>query len=184
VGRRLVEHPGGYAVARRTKVLFAVGIALLATVYFRHRILRLVGPRDLALHAVATASSYASKGAPPLDALTNGELESEDGACANSTGRPWVTIDLGARTHIGAVRVYSRDESSLDQDVPLELSVSNDGVSYSLVTRRVRIFTQALPWSEKVAWPPVRYVRLTAARDPLCLSEVEIYASEWVAAVP
>jgi peptidoglycan/LPS O-acetylase OafA/YrhL len=30
-----------------------------------------------------------------------------------------------------------------------------------------------------------RYVRLMAAREtPLCLSEVEIYASEWVAGVP
>jgi peptidoglycan/LPS O-acetylase OafA/YrhL len=187
VGRMVLdpEQRKDLGKSRRLRIaLAAVGVAV-TLLYFRHGVVALVGPRNLALHATVSASSH-QDGSPLSDVLTDGELESELGMSTQREQSPWATIDLGVAMPVGAIRVYNRADCCWDYVLPLELSVSKDGVDYHLVaTRRVN-FTQAQPWRIRLNGAPVRYVRLSVPQKvtTLCLSEVEVYESRAMAVLP
>jgi hypothetical protein len=187
LGKRLVD-PGrtGPLVSRRAKVLWAVGLALFGLVYVRHRIFVAFGPPNLARGKPVIASSHEPK-KPAPEALTNGELESEFGLHTQREMDPWAEIDLGQPTHIGSIRIYNRADGWADEVVPLEVTTSTDGESYHVLATREEVFTQAFPWRIRVTGgPPVRYVRFHVKDKvtALCLSEVEIYGTQGMAALP
>jgi peptidoglycan/LPS O-acetylase OafA/YrhL len=186
LGKRLIdpELRATHPASPRVRALFAAAGVLAAAVYWRHGLLALFGPKNIALHAAVTASSH-EDGKPQSDALTNGELESEFGLHTKREDEPWATIDLGSPHRIGAIRVYNRLDGYQDEALPLELSVSDDGQNFRVIARRERMFTQAFPWRIRVGGDPVRYVRVGVPRTtPLCLSEVEIFEERWMAALP
>jgi peptidoglycan/LPS O-acetylase OafA/YrhL len=195
---RLVERPfmrvgsaltdparrASFKVSTRTKVLVAAGAAVALLYASRHVIMRVFGPRDLALHAPVTMSSH-EEHRPGGEVLVNGWLESEYGAHTRRQESPWVTIDLGRPTKVGAIRVYNRAEGWQDEQIPLELSVSNDGARFTTIARTDTMFTQAFPWRIAVRRHPFRYLRLQApGNTALCLSEVEAFQEEWMAQMP
>jgi peptidoglycan/LPS O-acetylase OafA/YrhL len=186
LGRRIVDpeqRARMLASPRLRAALAAVGVAILA-VYYRHALLAGIGPRNIALHAAVTASSHEDS-RPQSDALTNGELEEEYGLHTKREDHPWAAIDLGSPRRIGAIRIYNRLDGFQDDAVPLELNVSDDGQNFRTIATRDTIFTQAFPWRIRVHGPPVRYVRVTAAKETtLCLSEVEIFEGHGMAVIP
>jgi hypothetical protein len=131
-----------------------------------------------------SASSH-DDGKPGYEALVNGNLEAEYGLCTKQQQSPWVTIDLGRPRDIGSIRVYNRADGFQEQQLPLELSVSNDNTNFMVTARRETMFTQAFPWRIRVDGEPARYVRLQVPRDTtLCLSEVEIFEGQGMAHLP
>jgi peptidoglycan/LPS O-acetylase OafA/YrhL len=151
---------------------------LLALVYYRHDLELAVGPRNLALGKAVTASSQAEGRGPPA-LLTNGLLEPEYGLHTKKEDHPWAVIDLGAPTSIGAIRVYNRADGYQDEPLPMSVSLSVDGKSYVTMAWEDCLFTQSFPWRIRGAGRMARYVRLRVEREStLCLSEVEVFASE------
>ena len=173
-----------FKLSRRVKGLAVAAAALSVLYYSRHAIMCVVGPRDLALHAKVYASTH-EDGRPGGDALVNGWLESEYGTHTNIQESPWITIDLGQMTKVGAIRVYNRDDGWQDQQLPLELAISNDAVTYTTVARTERMFTQSFPWRITVRRRPFRFMRFQVPRKTaLCLSEVEVFAEQWMSLIP
>jgi peptidoglycan/LPS O-acetylase OafA/YrhL len=185
IGRSLVSDPGRALLAARGRRVVAAITAALAVFSFRHRLMILLGPHDLALGKPVTSSSLMD-GMPLPTALTDGTLEAEFGAHTTKEHDPWLQIDLGEPTKIGAIRVYNRADGYFDQQIPMEIWVSQDGKLFQKISRREKTFTQAWPWRVRVrGTTTARYVRLqTRKEDPLCLSEVEVFRSEIMAELP
>jgi hypothetical protein len=142
------------------------------------------GPRNLALH-MPVATSSQEDGRPGGDALVNGKLESEYGVHTKHQESPWVTIDLGRAREIGSIRVYNRADGFQEEQLPLELSVSNDNTNFTVIARRDTMFTQAFPWRIRVDGEAARYVRFQVPKNTaLCLSEVEIFEGQGMAHWP
>jgi hypothetical protein len=184
IGRQIIDSPGTYSLSGRAKALLAGCVALVAVSYASHGILLAIGPRNLARGMPVHASSQMA-GKPGPDALTNGELESELGLTTDNEDEPWATIDLGQERSIGTIRVYNRDDGYTDTNIPLEFQVSDDDEHFRMIARREILFTQEWPWRIRCTDVRARYVRLRAMRHTaLCLSEVEVFESTAVAAIP
>jgi hypothetical protein len=152
-------------------------------VALRHPLVQLFGPRNVAFRRPVTASSTRSGTSP--EELTNGDLEAEMGLHTEREERPWAQIDLGATESIGSVRVYNRADGWEYAQVPLELSASDDGVTFWPVAATQYLFTQALPWRIRPRDLKARYLRLTTPNTTtLCLSEVEVYKGPLMAWLP
>ncbi len=160
------------------------GVVLAQLYYFRHGIMLALGPRNLAFLMPVAASSQ-ENGKPWADALVNGKLESEYGLLTKRQESPWVTIDLGRPRDIGTIRVYNRADGFQEEQLPLELSVSNDNTNFTVIARRDTMFTQAFPWRIRISGMPARYVRLQVPKATvLCLSEVEVFEGQGMAHLP
>ena len=186
LGRGLVESRGQKLLSRRARVLVTVGLCLWALFYWRHAVLIALGPRDLARGKLVTQSTE-----PPPDgrsgpeSLVNGTLESEYAAHTSGQDDPWMTIDLGEPTTIGAIRIYNRDDGFQGDNIPLEVQVSDDNQRFQTIGRRERVFTQEWPWRIRRNDMKTRYVRLQVRKNTtMCLSEVEIFASQAMAVIP
>jgi hypothetical protein len=178
------ERRAAFRVTTRAKVLLVAGAVLVLLLYFRHGIMLRLGPRNLAYRMPVAQSSH-EDGKPWGEALVNGELESEYGTHTKQQDNPWVTIDLGRPRDIGTIRVYNRADGFQDQQLPLELSVSNDNTNFTVIAKRETMFTQAFPWRIRVDGEPMRYVRLQVPRNTfLCLSEVEVFEGQGMAHLP
>ena len=185
LGRRIIDSPGTHAFSGRAKVLLAGCLAVVALSYFTHPILIAVGPRNLARGMAVHASSQMA-GKPGPQALTNGALESELGLTTDVEDDPWAIIDLGQNRSIGTIRVYNRDDGYQDGNIPLEVQVSGDNEHFTTIGRREYMFTQEWPWRIRCTDVNARYVRLSVRKHAgqLCLSEVEVFESTAVAAIP
>jgi peptidoglycan/LPS O-acetylase OafA/YrhL len=188
LGRRLMDParpaPDEEAVqaqARWRPYLGTAAVFAALLVALRHPLLELCGPRNLALGRPVNASSVRRGNGE----LTNGLLEDAFGQHTEQDDGPWEEIDLGAPTTIRAVRVYNRADGWEQDQIPLELFVSDDGLSYRQVARRTMPFSQALPWCISTGPISARFVRLRVPnRTTMCLSEVEVYDSAIAAYIP
>jgi peptidoglycan/LPS O-acetylase OafA/YrhL len=185
IGRKLIDAPDGPpAPSRRFLVLAGAGILAFGLVYFRHDLMLALGPPNLARGRAVYMSSRAD-GKPDGSVLTNGQLENEFGAHTKDEDNPWVMIDLGHKTRIGAIRVYNRDDGWQDQAIPLDIEISDDDKVYTSIAHRDQMFTQEYPWRVRCTESQPRFVRLRAPRHTtLCLTEVEIFASTAMAVIP
>ena len=168
----------------RTRGLLAAGAAIALLYYFHHGIMLAFGPRNMAYLMPVAASSH-EDGKPEADALVNGQLESEYGLHTKRQEAPWATIDLGRPRDIGTIRIYNRADGFEEEQLPLEVSVSNDNTNFTVIARRETMFTQAFPWRIRVDGEPARYLRLQVPRNTsLCLSEVEVFEGQGMARWP
>jgi peptidoglycan/LPS O-acetylase OafA/YrhL len=178
------ERRAALRLTPRAMGLLAGGAAIALLYYFHHGIMLAFGPRNLAFLMPVAQSSH-EDGKPWGDALVNGVLESEYGLHTKHQDGPWATIDLGRPRNIGSIRVYNRADGFQEEQLPLELSVSNDNTNFTVIARRDVMFTQAFPWRIRVEGDPQRYVRLQVPRTTaLCLSEVEVFEGQGMARWP
>jgi hypothetical protein len=77
---------------------------------------------------------------------------------------PSLTIDLGAKQTISAVRVKNRADCCADRAVPLIVETSLDDKNWQRVARRTEEFTD---WKAKFAPTTARFVRLKVPRRTL-----------------
>jgi len=178
------ERRAAFVFPRYARWSLGFGAAVVAIILFRHPILGVLGPRDLALHKTVTMSSHLAA-RPDGDALVNGKLESDYGAHTMLEESPWMTIDLGEPTQIGAIRVYNRADGFQEEQKPLELSVSDDNVNFIPLAKIETVFTQSFPWRIRLKMAPTRYVKFQVPRrTSMCLSEVEIFDGQGMAHLP
>ena len=112
-------------------------------------------------------------------------IENEFGAHTKDEDNPWVMIDLGHKTALGTIRVYNRDDGWQEQAIPLDVEISDDDKVYTSIAHRDQMFTQEYPWRIRCTESQPRFVRFRAPRHTtLCLSEVEIFTSTAMAAIP
>jgi hypothetical protein len=165
-------------IPKPVRVGAAVAAGLLFLLYFRHPIELAIWPTNLALGKPVTASSR-GEGRGPFSLLTNGDLEPAFGLHTKKEDHPWAVIDLEAPVPIGSIRVYNREDGYQDEQLPLEVQLSVDGTSYTTIASRDQVFTQSWPWRIHGGGAVARYIRLRVEREStLCLSEVEVFASE------
>ncbi|HEY3817214.1 MAG TPA: acyltransferase family protein [Polyangiaceae bacterium] len=187
LGRRLIESQGQGQplMSPRGWRLIALAVVVWALFYARHSLLVALGPRNLARGKTVTLSTLPEDPLTGPWALVDGDLEAEHSAYTKEQDDPWMTIDLGEPTSVGSIRVYNRGDGYQNDNIPLELQVSNDGSSFETIARREVVFTQEWPWRIHCADLKARYVRLQVRKKVrMCLSEVEIFASQEMAAVP
>ena len=178
------ERRAALRLTGRAMGLVVAGVVVAQLFYFRHGLMLALGPRNLAFLMPVAASSQ-EDGKPGADALVNGKLESEYGLHTKRQESPWATIDLGRPRDIGTIRVYNRADGFQDEQLPLELSVSNDNTNFTVIAERDTMFTQAFPWRIRVDGKPARYVRFQVPRGTvLCLSEVEVFEGQGMAHLP
>jgi peptidoglycan/LPS O-acetylase OafA/YrhL len=182
MGRRVLE--GTPALSRRATHWVAVGLTLWALVYFEHPIMRAIGPRDLA-RGMAVYQSSRGDGAPSPDHLVNGRLEDASTHTKNEDN-PWMMIDLGKVTKIGALRIYNRDDGWQDEAIPFEILESKDNEHWDVLAKRDKVFTQEWPWRIRCYDTKTRYLKFVARKNHavLALSEVEVYSSLEMARIP
>jgi hypothetical protein len=184
VGRLVLDGAAPRPVPSFRKAILAGLTALVLGFVFRHPLLLAFGQRDLA-RGMAVYQSSRMDNSPSPDVLVNGRLEAEGGAQTKKEKNSWQTIDLGKHTKIGALRVYNRNDGFFEENYPIVVEVSDDNVHWSFVARREMVFTQDWPWRIRCYDTAGRYVRITAEKEtPLCLSEVEVFASPVMASVP
>jgi hypothetical protein len=91
-------------------------------------------------------------------------------------GRPaFVMVDLARTYDVRRVRVVNRDDGWFDDVLPLELSVSLDGIHFDPIATRTTHFDV---WDTDLGGRPARYVRLTRDRGYIALDKLEVYARE------
>jgi peptidoglycan/LPS O-acetylase OafA/YrhL len=184
LGRRIIDAKGAFTLTQAGKRWLTAGLGAAFVFTFRHPLMLVLGPPNLARGKTVTQSSHPDD-APPPGTLVNGELEPEKGAYTKGEEAQWLQVDLGERVSLGAVRVYNRADGSEDQNVPLRLQVSTDNETFSTIAVRWRVFTQAWPWRIRIRDVEARYVRLLAPKNTgLCLAEVEIFEQPLMAAIP
>jgi peptidoglycan/LPS O-acetylase OafA/YrhL len=175
-----VSKTGSESAVPRVMRWAMVAIAGLMVVFvFRHRLFLLVKPQNLARRPGVTviASSRGVADCPENDALNNGDLEPEKGFCTEAQSEPWIEIDLGSVQEVSQIYVYNRADGPLDEQVPLEVSLSEDRSEYKNLRTSTRLFTQGLPLSLRYArGTRTRYVHLAVHRSTrITLSEVEVF---------
>jgi hypothetical protein len=154
----------------------AVGGVVLAS--FAWLIVWFLTPRNLALHRPVRSSSVNPKSVAPADGsgLVNGVRESNYGIHTDSEDSPWVMIDLQGSYAISDIEVYNRRDGWFDEGLPLVLELSQDGVSFTEVSRRTETFSQAVPWKYTGTGVRARYVRVRAPhRGYISLAEIEVH---------
>jgi len=158
-------------VARRVRIaLVAIGAAVIVGWVLRS----CLRPTNYALGATVTMSSQ-YPGTPAPEGLVNGEIEGKYGAHTRDQDNPWIVVDLGKPRFIRETRVYNRGDEWARESLPLDLSLSNDGVQYDLVETRATPFSQTDPW---VTHPQrmARFVKLSKSpHGYVALSELEVY---------
>jgi 4-amino-4-deoxy-L-arabinose transferase-like glycosyltransferase len=130
---------------------------------------------NLALAATVTASSeYRSSAQGAIDGTRYGQL----GFRSRPEPEPWLLLDLGEPQAIERVVAYGRGDCCFDQALPLALEASDDGVNFTPVSTRERVFTLWHPWSVRTPQLTTRFLRLHTLRlggGELVLPEVEVY---------
>jgi F5/8 type C domain len=162
------------------RAALALGVALASYLLF--------GPKNLARGAHVTASSTCSLTPEPelgrerLSRVVDGRLrELSFAVCTETEQNPWVTLDLGLAHRIDRVVVYPRNDCCYGEDeLPLELQLSQDDVSFDTVGTRSVPAVLEFPWRFSTGGREARYVRITVgSAEPrhVVLSEVEVYGS-------
>lgn len=86
---------------------------------------------------------------------------------------PWFEYDFGAPIAFSSLMVRNRSDCCADRTVPLVVEVSNDGQSFTEVTRREAQFAT---WSPSFTTQHARYLRLRVARDSILhLEAIEVH---------
>jgi hypothetical protein len=109
--------------------------------------------------------------------LTNGKLETTRGAHTGHDQPPWLQIDLGSPQPIGDIVTYNRFDGWQSEVLPLTVEVSTDGINYTFVGERTRLFSQWIPWKVQVHGQLARFIRYRGVnKGYLCLAEAEVFA--------
>jgi F5/8 type C domain-containing protein len=153
-----------------------VGGVALGVIFIAYKVLSaLLGPVNVALHKRVAASSLL--GLPSGEGLVDGIKDGVIGVQTGPDGHPWVQIDLSLVCKIERIVVYNRGDHNLNDSLPYDLEVSEDGREYKSVEHRVLPFGDgtlgAPPWSAKTS-VRARFVRLRA-QPYIALSEVEVF---------
>ncbi len=174
-GRAVLDR-GPSAIPRWTKVLVPTLGVVFLVFPFRHVLVRVFAPTNLA-YKRPVAMSSTEPGSPVSDVLVNGLLEDEGGARTQRQDDPWLEIDLGSTKTIRTFVAYNRADGSFASQVPLTITTSTDKTTYRTVDTRDEIFSQGWPWIHRVEEGiQARYVRYSVHGNAgLCLSEVELY---------
>jgi hypothetical protein len=177
VGAAVAQAESETAVPKRMRLAFVALGAVMVLFPVRHALAKLVLPKNIALNARVTMSSRDEGACLDPSTLVNGMLESDRPACGGIDEAPWAEIDLGQPHDLRFMLVYNREDQSLDDQIPLEASVSTDHTHYTTVARNEHLFTQGVPWH--VNFPEgtkAQFVRFTVTRKSrLGLTEVEIF---------
>jgi hypothetical protein len=158
------------ARALRVGALALIGgiAAALAITSWRH-------DRNVALGKEVTCSPLAF-GSQPVGAV-DGNKDGMFGFHTNGTDAGWLQIDLGRLYAISSISVYGRGDCCFDQNLPLTLAVSEDGLAFSDVETRETPFSEASPWVVRLPRTTARYVKVhRQSVGFLVLSEVEVRA--------
>jgi F5/8 type C domain-containing protein len=133
---------------------------------------------DLAHGKPVTASSV--NGLPDLHGLVDGDLgKTSFGGATRVESNPWISIDLQSVFKISTVRVYNRVDGWFDDNLPLVLQISVDGVRWEDVGRRDTTFGHAPPWTVDLPRRPARFVRVHGVGSmAIVLTEIEVFGGK------
>jgi hypothetical protein len=158
-----------------SRVLRAVGIALVLFFGGRMGFQALFAPKNLALNKIVIASSR-YPGTPDPQALVDGDRSASYGVHTQIESEPWVQIDLGGPSRVRRVRVWNRTDGYTDESLPLVLETADAPQGpWMERARKVGSFTDS-PWDVELGGASVTRIRLRVAKNGyLSLGEVEVF---------
>ncbi len=127
-------------------------------------------PPNLAFHKRVSVSSIGSLVSP--ETLVDGQRSTFKPFMTRVDPAPWATIDLGGVFAVERIRIFNREDRSLDAVLPFDVESSIDGVAYQLITTQRDHFRDITIKADRHA----RFIRVRCERaTALTLNEIEIY---------
>jgi hypothetical protein len=152
------------------------GVALLLG-FILFRVVRTTLWPDLAAGKPVSASSILP-GSPDGHDLVEGGMGTSYAIATATQDAPWVSVDLMRVHKITQIEVYNRVDGWFDDDLPLVLQTSVDGVTWDDVARRDTTFGHDPPWTVRLERKPARYVRVHGVgRIYIALSRLRVYGT-------
>lgn len=160
---------------RAARIGRIVALALGAVLILGKVVAAKLATPNVALHKAVFGSAFVGPGSG--QGLVDGIKEGTLGIQTAVSEHPWVEIDLGAVFTVRRIVVYNRGDHNLNDGLPYDLEVSEDGHEFQSVSHRADPFGDgsfgAPPWTAKTKLR-ARYVRLKA-HSYVALSEVEVF---------
>ncbi|HET6147275.1 MAG TPA: discoidin domain-containing protein [Polyangia bacterium] len=163
--------------------ILRVGVVALLVIYALFSAgRRLFSLENVALGRPVQASSR-HPGTPEPSGLTDGIKSGKYGVHTQvgHPGTPWVVVDLGQLRDVRRIVVYNRGDTNLDDGLPLVVSLSTDGKSYTTIATRENHFGSgdllSPPWTIDCAKDGKKYARYVKieAHHYLVLRELEVF---------
>lgn len=131
---------------------------------------------DLASGKTVGVSSF--KGGSPED-FVDGDLGTSYAIATNAQDSPWIAVDLSHVYKITKVEIYNRVDGWFDDNLPLAMQTSLDGVRWNEVSRRTTTFGHDPPWIVRLDHKPARFVRVQGVGHmALALSKMRVYGAK------
>ncbi len=150
------------------------GILLLAGFIAQRAVSATYWP-NLAYGKPVTGSS-SFPGQSDFQGLVDGEVGTSYGAATQLDASAWLAVDLQHVFRLTTIKVYNRVDGWFDEDLPLIVQISVDGLHFSDVARRDTSFGHSPPWIVHLDHEKARFVRVRAVnKTVLALSELEVF---------
>jgi hypothetical protein len=154
-----------------------VAMAVLALLIWSA--LKLMAPKNIALHKPTMASSVHPYSTAPEGGLTDGNTSGPYGVHTNVEANPWVRVDLQDIYRLDKVKVYNRNDGYYDEGLPFTLELSVDGTDFAAVDRKEGSFDKSSPWVYAAKGRRVRYIQVRGNPGKyVTLSEIEAYGGK------
>lgn len=165
---------------RRIRVSRVLRLALVALALLgalAAMIVWLLSPNNVARGKPASAVSY-WPGSGPADELVDGQKESPWGSATGRSHDAWFQIDLLDTFEVRRVVVINRDDGFAHTTVPFVIELSEDGSSYSELSRVEGPAAPGQRWS-RTGSGRGRFVRVRQLSGTgFALSEIEVYGKK------
>ena len=135
----------------------------------------LTKPKNIALNKPVSISARLATSTAPRDGsgLVNGKIEGSYGI-HTALGGGWVMVDLESVYRLARIEIYNRADNWFNAGMPMRLSLSEDGKTWTEVERRAAEFSAARPWVFEAHDARARYVRVSSD-NYVALTELKVF---------
>jgi hypothetical protein len=171
--------PRAVTQIRRSRILRLAVIAACSLGLLVYGVVSLFSPKNIALHKPVAVSSIHHSSTAPEGGLTDGSTSSSYGVHTDLEANPWVRVDLLDVYQLKKIKIYNRKDGFFDEGLPFTLELSENGVDFAAVDRKVAPFESSSPWVYVANGRKARYIRVRGAPGKyVTLNELEAYGSK------
>jgi hypothetical protein len=170
--------PRGVKHIRRLRIVRLALLGACALGLLAWGVALLVSPKNIALHKPFAQSSVHPNSSAPEGGLTDGST-SAYGVHTNLEANAWVRVDLQDVYQLKKIKIYNRRDGYFDEGLPFTLELSENGVDFTPVDRKLPPFESSSPWVYVANGKKARFIQVRGAPGRyVALAEIEAYGSK------